>query len=395
MRVRKNMMMIIGVISLWSFIGCKKENGKLNIDVQISEVEEYRGSTLYLRNNVTKKNIDSIRIENEKVFFTQEKLLNATMYSLILKKKRIKRKKKIAAFFVKDKNIDVTLSFKDGKHIATAKSLEKNQKDFQQFKEGLVPILKERKAHTKKWRAFVRAGKHKDTVLRKPMDSIANFLRKKERNYYKNYVDKKTNLTALYLIQTELRFAYTRKGFESIIEKYPKSFTETYLYKAIEEKIQILKNIEVGAFAPDFTIPDVNGKPVSLSSFRGKYVLLDFWASWCGPCRAENPHVLEAYNIYNNEGFEVFGVSYDYPGMRDQWLKAIKDDGLRWTQVSNVIGWKDPTAKQYNISGIPAPFLIDPKGKIIAKGYDIRGDKLLEKLSEIFKTENKELNNAK
>lgn len=395
MKTIKTRRVIIGLMFIWLTVSCKTKKEDLTISVTVHEADKFAESVLYLKNKDTNIVIDSAYITKIPILFTHKIQPKTAMFSLVLKKKGAKRNKNLSVFFIKDKDVDVSFSFNKNKYKVVVKSEDKNQQDFQKFKDGLVSILKKRKAQAKKWRAFVKTGKHRDSVLRKPMDSIALLLRKKERNYYTNYVAENENLTALYLIKTELRFAYSRESLENILEKYPKTYIEANLYKVAKEKIQILKNTEIGSLAPDFTIPDVNGTPVSLSSFRGKYVLLDFWASWCGPCRAENPHVLEAYNIYNSSGFEVLGVSYDYPGMRKKWLKAIKDDGLRWTQVSNVIGWKDPTAKQYNISGIPAPFLIDPEGKIIAKGYDIRGDKLLAKLSEIFKDKKNASDNTK
>jgi len=138
----------------------------------------------------------------------------------------------------------------------------------------------------------------------------------------------------------------------------------------------------IGSMAPDFIQNDVDEKPVKLSDFRGKYVLLDFWASWCGPCRAENPNVVKAFNKYKDKNFTVLGVSLDQPGKKDAWLAAIKKDGLPWTQVSDLQFWNNAVAKQYGITAIPQNFLIDPKGKIVAK--NLRGSALNKKLEEIL-----------
>jgi peroxiredoxin len=140
--------------------------------------------------------------------------------------------------------------------------------------------------------------------------------------------------------------------------------------------------VAIGAIAPDFTQNDVNGTPVSLSSFKGKYVLIDFWASWCGPCRAENPTVVKAYNKFKSKNFTIIGVSLDKPEGKADWLAAIKNDGLNWTQVSDLKFWSNEVALQYAVQSIPHNFLLDPTGKIIAK--DLRGNDLDKKLTEIF-----------
>lgn len=139
----------------------------------------------------------------------------------------------------------------------------------------------------------------------------------------------------------------------------------------------------VGKEAPDFSMPDINGKEVKLSSFRGKYVLVDFWASWCGPCRSENPNLVNAYNQFKNKNFTVLGVSLDRPGQKDKWLQAIKDDKLAWTNISDLQFWNSPVVSLYGFDGIPFNVLLDPQGKVIAES--LRGPELEGKLEEVLR----------
>ncbi|GAA3964271.1 TlpA disulfide reductase family protein [Mucilaginibacter dorajii] len=157
---------------------------------------------------------------------------------------------------------------------------------------------------------------------------------------------------------------------------------ETEAGKVLKKQLDALKFTAVGSLAPDFTQNDVNGVPVKLSSFRGKYVLLDFWASWCGPCRQENPNVVRNYNKYKAKNFTVLGVSLDKADGKAAWLAAIKNDGLDWTQVSDLKFWNNDVAALYSITSIPQNYLIGPDGKIIAK--NLRGADLDAKLQELF-----------
>ncbi|MDQ2719650.1 MAG: AhpC/TSA family protein [Bacteroidota bacterium] len=147
--------------------------------------------------------------------------------------------------------------------------------------------------------------------------------------------------------------------------------------------INKLKTTAIGAVAPDFTQNDTLGKPVSLRDFKGKFVLLDFWASWCGPCRAENPNVVKNFNKYKDKGFTIIGISLDQPGQREAWLKAINKDGLNWTQLSDLNSYDNAVAKKYNVDAIPQNFLIDPNGKIIAK--NVKGELLEKTLEDLIK----------
>jgi peroxiredoxin len=157
---------------------------------------------------------------------------------------------------------------------------------------------------------------------------------------------------------------------------------QTVRGKHFGELLPHIKAVAIGATAPEFAETDTSGAMVDLSSFRGKYVLIDFWASWCGPCRAENPNVVKAFNHYKGQAFTVLGVSLDQPNGKAKWLAAIHKDGLNWTQVSDLKYWDSKEAGLYAVKGIPQNFLIDPSGKIIAK--NLRGDALELKLEEIF-----------
>ncbi|MEQ8926600.1 MAG: TlpA disulfide reductase family protein [Fulvivirga sp.] len=144
--------------------------------------------------------------------------------------------------------------------------------------------------------------------------------------------------------------------------------------------VEASKQLAIGQVAPEIALPNPEGEVVPLSSLRGNYVLVDFWAKWCGPCRKENPNVVRMYNKYNDKGFEVYGVSLDRK--KEDWLQAIEQDGLHWTQVSDLKYWQSAAAKTYNITAIPFALLLDPEGRIIGK--NLRGRALEQKLEEIF-----------
>lgn len=166
-------------------------------------------------------------------------------------------------------------------------------------------------------------------------------------------------------------------------EKSPDYLKNTAEGKALQVKMEELKSFANGTIAPDFTLPDTLGNAISLHSLRGKYVLLDFWASWCGPCRAENPKVVEAYNEFKDKNFTILSVTLDKEGAKDAWMKAIHDDHIQdWLHVGDLAGWESPVLKLYKIRAIPQNFLIDPDGKIVAS--NLRGNALKAALAKLI-----------
>lgn len=171
------------------------------------------------------------------------------------------------------------------------------------------------------------------------------------------------------------------KLVNDLASKHPTHQGVAAVKSMLEAQANKMKGL-IGQTAPELSLPDPNGKEVKLSSFRGKYVLVDFWASWCKPCREENPTVVKAYNKYKDKNFTILGVSLDRPGQKDEWMKAVMKDNLTWTQVSDLMFWNSPVVQLYGIEGIPYNVLVDPYGKIIAES--LRGPALEAKLGELL-----------
>jgi peroxiredoxin len=209
--------------------------------------------------------------------------------------------------------------------------------------------------------------------------------------YLKQFINTNGNATVCALALSWSSRSFTKDDFEAslndLVKKYPDNVVITGLKQNYEQQLaqmaskqQSQESSWVGKQAPDLALPDMNGHPIPLSSYKGKYLLVDFWASWCGPCRAENPNVVKAYSEFKNKNFAILGVSLDKD--KSAWQQAVKEDKLEWSHVSDLKYWSSHAVEVFKFEGIPFNVLIDPQGKIIAQS--LRGDELESKLKEVL-----------
>jgi peroxiredoxin len=255
------------------------------------------------------------------------------------------------------------------------------QDDYLQYIKVIQPYQDKIRAEYLQVRKYKEA---KDSLAAKLADDsaealIENFHEKVLKALVTTYA---ASPVGLYALQQYTEGIMDPEATDSLYRGLAPSIRDLPTGKFLAGKIVKARETAVGAYAKDFTQPDTAGNPITLSSFKGKYTLLDFWASWCGPCRQESPYLLQAYNKYKDKGFSILSVSVDRKDYRDKWLEAIHHDGMTWTQVSDLKNPGNAAAELYNIEAIPQNFLIDPQGRIIA--VNLRGEGLEKKLKEVL-----------
>ena len=291
-------------------------------------------------------------------------------------------------YYLKLANVDGAFPFFIENGALTMKiyadSIDKSSVSGSVSQDGFVAYQKAEAVYSLKMEAlygdYMKAKEAHDSVAVKVVEAAYDSVQKAQSTFTKDYILKNGKSVVAAYLAISNAYAYTLEDLKAINKALDPSIANSAYVKKLAERETILTKVEVGQPAPEFTMNDSTGKPVSLASFKGKVVLVDFWASWCGPCRAENPNVVAAFKKFNSKGFTVFGVSLDTD--KGKWQDAIAKDGLTWTHVSDLIGWENAAAKQYGVISIPANFLVDKEGKII--GSSLRGEDLVKKLEEVL-----------
>ena len=274
-------------------------------------------------------------------------------------------------------NSNITISEpkeKSGKYVVSGSA---THKDFQFFLDKFLPLFQQINSQANSINTMFW-GPARDSLM-----IVYSNTQKELQKQIDNYIEKKSrSLVSTFVLNVTYQFYEDPVLFEKRFNLLDAVVKNSDAGQQLAQLIADKKIGAVGTQSLDFIQPDTTGNPVSLSSFHGKYVLVDFWASWCGPCRYENPNVVENFRKFNNKNFTVLSVSLDKPGQKEKWIEAIHHDSLTWSHVSDLQFWNNAAAQLYHISSIPQNLLVDPEGKIIAK--NLRGPALQAKLCEIF-----------
>jgi len=363
------------IVLLFVLISCQNQNEKINeIKLTVNYIGEIEGGEVRLQKVSSAYSIELYKSENfnnNKIVFDIS-LLESTLFRLdILGKESID-----LILNNTDVNVNIDNSSSEFKYTIEGSYdtdvLKNIGKIISNYKNDIRQINQK----------FIKASQEKNYKVVNELKYDANILKIDFEKYLKNYLRTVNNSLAVIITSDYLDIDNNISFWDSTLIKYRDNFSYNSYFKSFEKKVNKIKSVSFGSVAPEIILSDTAGKDIALSSLRGRYVLLDFWAGWCGPCRMENPNILKNYLKYKDKGFEVYQVSLDRS--RSDWVNAIKKDNLIWYNVSDLKYFKSEAASIYNIDRIPKGFLLDPNGVIIAQDTELRGNRLGEKLNEIF-----------
>jgi len=285
----------------------------------------------------------------------------------------------IVNFFVENKPIQITGNFeKPGQEKVSGSAI---QTEYLSIQDSMLIFDNQMRTI---YQQYNIAEQQKDSVLMTQLEQQYNAFYGMKDKWLLDWVKSHPNsYVAEFYILNSLMYNVTTEELRVLFDNISPETRKTALYSMIEYKLLKRENSAIGKPAPDFKMANINGVPESLSSHFGTYLLIDFWASWCGPCRADSEKMVEIYHKYHDKGYRILGVSLD--SKKENWLQAIEEDHLDWDHVSDLKLWENEAANLYGVSAIPHTVLINPNGQIIARGLNV--DELDEKLNEIFNTD--------
>lgn len=365
--------LVIGVI----FLSCEssKESGEssFTINAEIKGVDDNTPIYLQLIKDEDLHTIDSANLISSKVKFTGS-FETPEMVFITIGETR-----KMVNLFAENAVISVVVDIDnlDKAQVSGSKSHD----DMMDFKKYMEPIDKQSSEINEEYRNAVA---NSDNATVNALRGRFETMRMEQMAMFKKFVsDHSESFLSPFIIRRYLGNELEYKELDEMLSQLSPLVHSSRDYQELKKQAESLKSTAIGMPAVDFALNDSTGNPIAISSFKGKILLIDFWASWCGPCRRENPNVVRIYNDYKDKGFEIIGVSFDES--KSKWIDAIHQDQLTWPHISDLKGWQSYAARLYSIQAIPATILLDREGIIIAK--NLRGEALREKLEEIYKQE--------
>ncbi len=387
MNIKNIFLLVTGILlSLAVMSQPKKLKGKFKLTVDVTALQD-QTDLIYFRyhNILTDEDIkDSVKIKGRKLIVFTGDLAEPVSANLHYEvKPTLYNDQNNINFYIEPGNIKVVMNDSVGRSVVTGST---SQKDYEKLMETRRPYLEKWNQLGKQYKAY---QEKKDSVnMEKLMVVIRPILEEIQEKVYKPFVEMYGSKSFVALKALDMYIGSGYRAVEVLTKAQPlfnkiaPAFRSLPSGKAMADRISTAMKTAIGTTAMNFTQNDTLGKPVSLASFRGRYVLVDFWASWCGPCRKENPKLVKTFNHFKDKGFTVLSVSLDQPGKKDLWMKAIHNDNLTWTHVSDLAFWNNAVAKLYGIRAVPSNILVDPQGKIV--GRNIMGEELNKKLAEVF-----------
>ena len=361
-------------------ISCKSNTKKNNLyEVECNADGIYNGVRAYLKSSNNNKQVIDTAVVMNGAFKFKGEVSSPEMRILTIDGINGQ-----TALVLESGKTNVTI-YKDSIYKSIIKGGENNS-IFNKYKDGYQNLVEK---VTSLREEYMASRNNIEAVKRIQKQNVE--LRLELKNYGLNFLTQHpdTDFSLMLLESITLQKEFDAKLANEILEKIPNKISNRQYNIEVMQKINFNINnalskavVEVNSIAPDFTAPDPEGNKITLSEILGKVTILDFWASWCRPCRVENPNFVKLYDKYHEKGLNIISVSLDRENQKSRWIKAIEKDNLSWYNVSNLKYWQDPVALMYNITSIPATFILDDKGTIIATR--LRGSALEKKIDELF-----------